>query len=503
MKQLLGTQAELVEQLLIQKALTAKAEGACGKLTGNLKTTTDKAQRHIRTLTANLKSVQQQLEQTFLAGFEQALNEPVSPSAPAPPAEPAEEPPLPPPAAEPEPAAPLPPPAATFSVGDKVRVHSLTAPRGILGLEAEVKGVHGDRLTVWCVTKDDKFKTWSCNSNEVVSVRPDWVNMQGKDMKVPQHLRPGHAKELLSRSTPGWDLAGNPQLLSDLDMHQMDLGLWELIWRLLPGKATLCPSQLTGLVATMGPAQELPEEERASLLQWLSPFYRSDMVIVPVLAGGHWTLLVCLRKERSHLPVLTLGSSSSTSSSQGLELPGAQTALGCAKCEGSGCLLCCPEKSAAYQKKLSKEDFCLAPETWPQLPGTVNWEVKYYDSCPAPHSACAAAAGRLLAHLSAAGVPPELPDRQVWWKQADMHTCGLYCLQAAEEGLREFRGEGPCLLWPDAAKRKGKLLNWLKAVSAKVVRVACQLPSQLLLIICYLLLISWLIIVEYVLIIAE
>ena len=250
------------------------------------------------------------------------------------------------------------------------------------------------------------------------------------------------------------DPARHLDFQTELDCHQMDLGLWEILWRLLPGKATICPSQLTQVLVAAKPDSML-EEEVEPLSEWLEIFRRSDLVLVPILAGGHWTLLVCRRHIRSEPPALQAAAST---------MPGlSSTVTGCDKCNGAGCLRCDPVAAVAYSVRRENLAAQLSPDLWPVLPEG-DWDLKYYDSLPNQSQACTAAAERLLVLLDK---PGSLPARQEWFLQADNQTCGLRCLQAAEEELREFRGEGPCLFWPDTESCKRSVLVWLKAVMKK------------------------------------
>eukprot|EP00974_Lingulodinium_polyedra_P048763 4683524-Lingulodinium_polyedra.AAC.1 len=89
---------------------------------------------------------------------------------------------------------------------------------------------------------------------------------------------------------------------------------------------------------------------------------KAEQVILPVLAGGHWTRMVCRRK---HAEAASFVWDSPPEERDAFS-------VGCPKCQGSGCLPCNLSKASQYNKRkdLGKELF--QPSLWPEL-GAGSW----------------------------------------------------------------------------------------------------------------------------------
>eukprot|EP00974_Lingulodinium_polyedra_P033999 3268560-Lingulodinium_polyedra.AAC.1 len=76
---------------------------------------------------------------------------------------------------------------------------------------------------------------------------------------------------------------------------------------------------------------------------------KAEQVILPVLAGGHWTCLVFRRKNTEPASLVWASPPEERET----------LSVGCPKCQGSGCMACNFAKASQYNKRkdLEKELF--------------------------------------------------------------------------------------------------------------------------------------------------
>ena len=274
------------------------------------------------------------------------------------------------------------------------------------------------------------------------------------------------------------------ELEVELDLHQMDAFLLYLCWSLLPGKVCLLPS-VQG--TTVRPNPSLGEElEQQNQLGWL--FARAELVLVPIWAGGHWTLLWLERQKpeasstaaASEAPETAAASEApeTAAASQAPETAAASQApkialspvkkAGCPKCPGSakGCSQCCPLKSQLLQLRKEEEQKLFDPASWEPLP-LAAWTAKVYDPLPKESTASRAAGVRILRAFADLGWPQELPPGEPGLRQKDCVSCGFYCLHWADACLREYRGEGPTTMAFEPKKTLEKARGWFQALAVK------------------------------------
>ena len=103
--------------------------------------------------------------------------------------------------------------------------------------------------------------------------------------------------------------------------------------------------------------------------------------------------------------------------------------------------MCRPAKASEYQARKEQELLQLNLRTWPALPPTDQWQVRYWDSLTEPIAASQGMAQAVLDLLAPLQVPTALPDPQPSEKQRDGWSCGLYTVHHAEREIRKFLGE--------------------------------------------------------------
>ena len=191
-------------------------------------------------------------------------------------------------------------------------------------------------------------------------------------------------------------------------------------------------------------------------LSWT--FSRARLVLVPVWAGGHCTLLVLQQSQPQAADTAAAGQEAENACSP--------QKGGCSKCLGTGCLKCCPAKGQQYSHRKEQARKLFDPACWPELTGG-SWSVRYDDPLPTESTASREAASRILQHFAALGWPQNLPPTEPGLRQRDSVSCGLFVLHWTEAALREFRGEGPSVSAFEPKKRLQTLMYWLLALSNK------------------------------------
>ena len=209
-----------------------------------------------------------------------------------------------------------------------------------------------------------------------------------------------------------------------LSQEQVDAGAWEVLWRLLPGRGVVVlPCALTSVVlehGMLGPAEADKREAAEALrIYWMELAQKARLLLVPVFASGHWTMLALQRGDRVEPPP----------PSDAPEDPDAswRTKL-CSKCRGDGCAECVKLKDLQQGDRKGQELFQMSVEAWPVEEESSNWECRYYETLDECKPASQAAADAVLVCLKDLGAPPQtLPSRSNVKRQS-AEPCGYFLL---------------------------------------------------------------------------
>ena len=229
-----------------------------------------------------------------------------------------------------------------------------------------------------------------------------------------------------------------PTKKTQVELEEMDLACWEILWRLMPGGVVVMPAALTGFVGrALLHTGDLPAEEHLLLDKWLHIAERAAVLLVPVWgrSPGHWTLLVVDKG----VPVVSKPDTLPTDSPvAGL--------TGCASCKNcaTGCASCMYWKASRKDRRLSDEWALLQPELQQPVhaPPPAEWKVRYYDSLYELHADCSLLAANLLQLLVPRSHDDSLPLRQHHKRQEDCE-CGWLVLHYVEEECKRRLGQ-PC-----------------------------------------------------------
>ena len=170
---------------------------------------------------------------------------------------------------------------------------------------------------------------------------------------------------------------------------------------------------------------------------------------MPIIAGGHWTLLVAQRKEAC-APLKAPADAAAPN-----EAASAAEGFGCKLCRRRshrGCQFCNHAKQDRLFARLDRENELLHPcEELQPLPESSGWDIRYYDSLQVPSEECSKAAEALLYGLRNANVlnaptAEELKNTRSSKHMEDNKTaCGYHVLHFIETEMRRSLGEGE---WP-------------------------------------------------------
>ena len=259
-------------------------------------------------------------------------------------------------------------------------------------------------------------------------------------------------------------------LQTELDQAEVEAGGFEMLWRLAPPPGVFCisPTFIEQVLAILSPAEDevlAPNffaEMEPSLTRFWQYLEKGVLLLLPIISGGHWTLLVFQRLHATEVDEET--SSGGTSAS-----PTAPMA-GCAKCRGNdaGCLDCEPGKMLQHGQRRERELTIADPLKYcSALPECNEWSVRYYDSLSKEKAECKKKAEILLKRSSAMGVPEVQLERSNSCFQTEA-DCGFWTLHFMEEEVRNFLGEGR---WSKPYDRPYRL-DRLQAVQSKLLEDA-------------------------------
>ena len=258
---------------------------------------------------------------------------------------------------------------------------------------------------------------------------------------------------------------------TEVSESEMAIGCFEILWRLLPDRALVVPPYLSSFSAmhcAKDWAGAAPEGQHlvANVQDYAK---RARLLLLPIIAGGHWTLLV-LQRVGGEAVVVTSPALTSD----------AATGFGCGKCKynSGGCMACDSDKATRYLNKSEAEAKALDPCTnLDPLPPCEWWDCRYYDSLGTPSLECARMAVALidaLQPLNAMNVCTAVElasQRKKNLRQGLTLQCGWYCLHFIEEEVRRYRGEGKFSFAMDTAIR----VNMLRTFGKRMGHPGCAL----------------------------
>ena len=226
-----------------------------------------------------------------------------------------------------------------------------------------------------------------------------------------------------------------------LSESELAIGCFEILWRLTPVRAVVVPPYLVSLcgfhVLNHWAAHDRSDEGAHLVAQFLAYAERAELLLCPILANGHWTLLVLQR------------AGSSGTVAVGGAKHDAEVA-GCTKCEmnPAGCISCSGAKALVYVERHEAEDSAIDPLRLDTLPPTGWWDIRYYDSLKVGTkrgAEMAIALVDLMQQLNAVNTQT-VDDFRGAARSGRMVQqaldCSWYCLHYIEEEVRRFMGEG-------------------------------------------------------------
>ena len=243
-----------------------------------------------------------------------------------------------------------------------------------------------------------------------------------------------------------------PDLTYALFAENVDAGIAEILYRLTPGIGfASLPSSLSKFINDFDKATTLDErakpekgnETHKLKVEMYDRVEKARVIIIPVQAAGHWTLLVLERVEEQK-------ANDSTT---------ATNPLGAT--------------DTARRKMAEKRQFAVSD--WPIYPmhGEQVWEVRYYDTLPFPCSSCLRVAEKSLEILFSAGFgifPKLLLPVKNQLRQSDVTTCGLWILHYIEEEARAYLGEKRGTLHADLDYRLERVNQMQDALLTRIVQ---------------------------------
>jgi len=210
-----------------------------------------------------------------------------------------------------------------------------------------------------------------------------------------------------------------PDLKYELFAENVDSGIAEILYRLLPGPGfVVLPASTANFIYTFATKKfDLAErdKETAKFTQVLyDKVQKGRVALIPIQSGGHWTLLALERKSES------AGSAGTTATN--------------------------PLGSTDPVRRGQAEAKQFDVDSWPNLPKNVKeeWQVRYYDSFSPSIMSCQECAVSILSLLEAEGFgkfPGSLlPPKNKLFQEGHI-LCGYYLLHYIEEETRAYLGE--------------------------------------------------------------
>ena len=254
-----------------------------------------------------------------------------------------------------------------------------------------------------------------------------------------------------------------PSLRTWLDQPQLELAIFEIFWRVLPGPRCLWMRPDKTVFFVQHCQDEDKNEQAATLLtEYYEQAKKAELLLIPILDENHWTLLALERdKDPDSNSFASILGEEAVKEARG-------SSSGCASCRGNpgGCHNCNFVQAAFLARRKGRENLQLRNgATLAILPETAGelWRVRYYDSLLTPSAACQRKAQQVLDALAEPlNIYAELPPRANFERQpAGTGRCGWYVLHYLEEECRAFRNEGRFTSKPDCLYRQNRLSVWM------------------------------------------
>lgn len=240
-----------------------------------------------------------------------------------------------------------------------------------------------------------------------------------------------------------------------LSEAEVALGCVEIGWRVLPQRRCLvAPPHLCALVAHHLQDKNPVWEGSVLCTQLEAIASRAEILLMPILVEGHWTLLVVQRDSKCEGFMETEAVAPT---------PVASQSVGCTKCGDSkkGCIDCAEGPHLNWVNRTCHEDKLFDPVTHlAPLPAADGWHMRYYDSLSSAHGPCAEAALCLLQSLQTINVRiPMTTGEEIAKSRANSirqdngTACGFFVLHFVETEMRRASGEGHWPIIYDVDKR--------------------------------------------------
>ena len=230
---------------------------------------------------------------------------------------------------------------------------------------------------------------------------------------------------------------------SRLSVFDVDFGAFEILWRLLPPLTVYVPLNFLNLVALSAEKGELTSEETKMLEQIKQLASRAELLLLPVFAKNHYTLLA-LQRTCPDAPAVP----------QAAPTAEAGAVTGCANCKYTSCAACSVPAAQAGERRVAETFLVCDQMSRPPLANCSGWTPRYFDTLVQPHRKCKEQAERILKLLD---YPGPVPQRENKVRQGNHTSCGYYCLHYMEEMCRRKLGLGSYLVQPDIEARAGRI----------------------------------------------
>ena len=234
----------------------------------------------------------------------------------------------------------------------------------------------------------------------------------------------------------------------ELAQDHIDIGVAEILWRILPGEGFVVAG--ANLAATIHAAKhgKLAEQDEEGFgqnveAQLLSYASKAKVLLVPILAGGHWTLLACERHFTDEDEKKTSAAINAHGSS-----------------------------NADVRKAAEQSQFDLDKHPNLMLKDCF-WSVRYYDTYPKLIKSCKAVAQTCLTVLAAQGVPDFDLKPVNTSLQEDNNSCGHWILHYIEEEARARLDEHRGTMTMDLGYRRDRVNHMSHFLAVKALSSAC------------------------------